>query len=116
MESAVSKSSALPADRSREESMRGWGEVLSLWRLCGNAACRRARICRGHARVCFPRNFVLLPEGVQAWFVGLGEAQENGLTFDEAMDWLDAVGAGEAFRDWNEAVAASLGEADMRAR
>ena len=93
------------------ESMRGWGDALSLWRLCANATCRRARCCRGNARVCFPRNFRLLPEGVRAWFGGIGEAQEEELTWEEAMAWLDTTPAGEAYHEWNESVRTSLGEA-----
>jgi hypothetical protein len=27
-------------------------QLLELWRLCGKSRCRRARTCRGDARVC----------------------------------------------------------------
>ncbi len=27
-------------------------QLLELWRLCGKSSCRRARSCRGDARVC----------------------------------------------------------------
>ena len=103
----MTKTASTCEHKAREKSLRAWGDLMSLWRLCGNAACRRAHACRGNARVCFPRHFPLLPEGVRAWLAGLGEAQEDGLTFEEAMEWLDATPAGEALRAWNTAVEAS---------
>jgi hypothetical protein len=50
----------------------------------------------------------LLPDGVQQWFVGLGEAQKEGLSWDEAWEWLEAEGCGAALRQWHEAVEQSL--------
>jgi len=35
------------AETSLDAGPRRWGNVLKLWRLCGNASCRRARCCRG---------------------------------------------------------------------
>jgi hypothetical protein len=71
----MTKTVTSPTDASLEKGMRVWGNALSLWRLCGNAACRRARACRGNVRLCFPRNFPLLPEGVRDWFEALAEAR-----------------------------------------
>ena len=89
-------------DRDTARSLRNWGDMLCLWRLCGRAACRRAQRCRGEAPVCFPRNFPLLPEGVRAWFGGIAQAQEDGLTFEQAIEWLDSHWAGDAYHDWCE--------------
>ena len=94
----------------RAEELRPWGNLMCLWRLCQKPACVRVRACRGDARRCFPRNFALLPEGVQAWFEGLGELQNDGVAFDDAMEELDAGDEGNALRDWYAAVARSLGE------
>lgn len=91
-----------------ERTIRGWNDVLLLWRLCRNGACMRAKACRGEAQSCLQSHFALLPEGVRAWFAGVGEAQEEGLDFDAAMDWLDTTPAGEAFAAWQEAVRGSL--------
>ena len=91
-------------------TLRRWGDLMCLWRLCSRPACIRGRACKGDARRCFPRNFALLPEGVQAWFAGVGELQEDGVPFDEAMEELDTGEEGDAFRDWYAAVARSLGE------
>ncbi len=92
-------------ERTMKRSMRVWGDMLRIWRLCGRAGCRRAHACRGDARACFPHNFALLPEGVRDWFAGVGEAQKNDLSFDAAMERLDALPEGEAFRAWCKAVA-----------
>ena len=93
-----------------EQGARQWADVLCLWRLCGDAGCRRARCCRGGVHDCFARSFPLLPDGVRAWFVGLGAAQAEKLPFEAAMARLDATPAGEAFRAWREAAGAPLGE------
>ena len=49
-------------------SMRSGANVLCCWRICGNAACRRAKRCRGRVHLCGPRNYALLPEGVRGFF------------------------------------------------
>jgi hypothetical protein len=90
-------------------SMRRWGNFLLIWRLCGKPACRRAHACHGNACACFANNFLLLPEGVRAWFDGVGEAQKAHEPFEEAMERLDGTDAGEALREWYEAVATSVG-------
>jgi len=102
-------------DRDTARSLRNWGDMLCLWRLCGRAACRRAQRCRGEAPVCFPRNFPLLPEGVRAWFGGIAQAQEDGLTFEQAIEWLDSNWAGDAYHDWCEMVM-ERGELSSNAR
>jgi hypothetical protein len=88
-------------DTSREEALRDWNKILGLWRVCDNAACRRARACRGNVRACSPRNFALAPEGVQGWFACLMVAKEDGLSFDEAMAQIKGTPAEEAFFEWH---------------
>lgn len=100
--------STAAADTSLEAGLRRWGTVLKLWRVCGNASCRRARCCRGKVRHCFPRNFLLLPEGVRGWIDVLAEAKADGLSFEEAMEWLEGTEEGEAFAQWNAAVVAPV--------
>jgi hypothetical protein len=95
------------------ETSRGWGDFLCLWRLCPRAACTRAHACKGDVRDCFPRHFALLPERVQEWWLGIGEAQKNGLSFDEAMGALEAEGCGAALRNWHEAVEQSLAKSPV---
>jgi hypothetical protein len=96
------------AEQSFIDATRGWGDILCLWRLCPRTACARACACKGNVRDCFPRHFKLLPQGVQEWFTGLGHAQKEGASFDEAMEWLDAEGPGQALRAWYEAVEQSM--------
>ncbi len=99
------------ASRSRSDLRdwwRFWSEWLSLWSLCGNAACRRGRCCRGDATRCFPRNFQLLPEGVRDWFISLMAAKLAHLPFDYALGWLDGAGHGRALDKWNETVEESF--------
>lgn len=97
-------------DTRREQELRAWNKILSLWHLCDNAACTRARTCRGNVRLCAPRNFALLPDGVQGWFACVAMGQEEGLTFDETLRRIDETSAAQAFEDWNTAVAAARGE------
>ncbi|MPZ55073.1 MAG: hypothetical protein GEU91_01000 [Rhizobiales bacterium] len=85
---------------------RDYGNLVCIWRLCGNTACLRARRCRGDGLACLGRCLPLLPEPVRDFFVGLGEAQEAGLTWDEALDdlWEEWQAVGE----WNAVVAESI--------
>jgi hypothetical protein len=88
-------------------SVRGWAGVLSLWRLCDERACRRARCCNGSdPRACMARCLPLAPEGVTAWFLGLAACQEAGLSFDQALAKL--AEETEAFQRWCGAVAQSM--------
>ena len=76
----------------------------------GVCATRRpagARACRGNVHVCVPRNFPLLPEGVRAWFAILAQAQEEQMSFDDAMASLDGTPADDAFWEWHETVETS---------
>ena len=48
-----------------EDFYRLYAERLQLWRLCGNASCRRARCCRGDPFRCC-RRFADWAEAVKA--------------------------------------------------
>jgi hypothetical protein len=87
---------------SSEESLRAWNKILGLWRACDKAACRRACACRGNVRACMPVNFAKVPEHVQGWLYCLVVAQEEGLSFDEAITEIEKTPAAEAFRAWHE--------------
>ncbi len=106
-----SSANAIPARPSAPtaEDMRVWGDMMLIWALCAKPACRRARQCRGDALRCMPKLIHLLPEGVRAWLCGLGEAQEAGETFDQAVEARDRTDCGDALRDWHYAVSKSLG-------
>lgn len=94
--------------RDNMAALRDWADLLSLWRLCHNATCRRARACRGEVRGCFRHNGALLPDGVCDFIAALAEAQEEKLTFGEAIARLRDTPSCEALAAWNDAVRASL--------
>ena len=85
-----------------EATERSWSNHLNMWHVCANTACRRARCCRGKPSYCYPHNFSRLPEGVQDWFILLGEAQKEGLPFDEAMEGLRKAGLVAEFSNWHD--------------
>lgn len=89
-----------------------WACLLALWRLCDQRACRRARACRRNPVACVRMNYPLLPDGARDWIDEFHEAQSKGLSFEAAMEEIDATDAGDAFRDWYAAVLASLGRKD----
>jgi hypothetical protein len=97
------------AVQENETAERRWINLLNMWHVCGNAACRRARCCRGHIRICFKPNFLRLPEGVREFFFALGDAQEQKLPADELIEWLDAQGLMEELAKWRAAVEGSVG-------
>ena len=75
---------------------RDYGNLLCIWRLCGSTACLRAKRCRGDGMDCLGRCMPLLPEKVSGFFLGLGECQQAGLSWEDALEELweewDAVG------------------------
>lgn len=91
---------ALSAERKYEECLRGWNEILAIWRVCDNSACQRAQCCRGDVRPCARAKFPLLPEGVQTWFMGMLWGKSEQLSFDEAIEMLEPSGANQALWAW----------------
>jgi hypothetical protein len=75
---------------------------------CGSVRARVAHglACKGNVRACFQRNFALLAPGGPGLVVG--EAQTEGLSWDEAMEWLAAEGCCGAVCNWYAAVEQSL--------
>src|ERR1051325_143870 len=69
-----------------DDSIRGWANVLCLWRFCRHKRCTAALACRGNdVRRCFHAHYILLPDSVQLWFDALKEAQEDGLSWAQAI-------------------------------
>ena len=93
----------------RDRDAHGWSKLLATWRLCDNAACRRARVCRGQGDVCLKAKFPLLPEAVREWFMGFVWHKQEQIPFDDMLDNLEELGHGQALRDWLEGVQAQAG-------
>lgn len=88
------------------EELRRANNLLCLWRVCGSAACRRARCCRGRAHLCAKRNDGLLPEPVRDFFLSFLAAQYAGLSFDEFREAMEGRDETKAFFAWRRACAA----------
>lgn len=54
----------VPEEMTSEEGFRLYAQRLQVWRLCGNASCRRARGCRGDPLSCC-RRFAAWAEAVK---------------------------------------------------
>jgi hypothetical protein len=81
---------------------RGWSNLLNMWSVCANAACRRARCCRGNPSYCYRHNFSQLPDGVKDWFLPFGEFQGEALPFEEAWAGLEKAGLVAEFVNWHD--------------
>jgi hypothetical protein len=91
-----------------DDSIRGWANVLCLWRFCRNAKCAGASACRGaDVRRCFHAHFILLPESVKLWFDEIGEAQNQGLSWEQAMERIAEEELVGALEFWQRTVAYS---------
>jgi len=101
-----SRTSALPqsAEQKKEANLRGWSNWLSIWHVCANTACERARCCRGKTSACFPANFSRLPQGVQDGFIALIASKEDGLPFDNAWVELTRCGLVAELANWQALV------------
>ena len=97
---------------SGDQQLRNWTRNLGLWYVCDNAACRRARACRGNVDRCFRRNVQRVPLEVREWFVMLGEMQRDKVPFDEAWARLDKTPVGEAFAQWHMSTNARRGDGE----
>jgi hypothetical protein len=92
----------LADDIKAEKSAHAWSGLFATWRLCDNAACRRARACRGEVRACLKAKFPLLPERVRDWFMGFLWHKQERFPFEDMIDNLESSGHGQALRDWRE--------------
>ena len=88
-------------DAAARDNLRGWADLLAIWRLCGRLACGRACACRGDPAGCFRDHYGDLPEGAQLWFVMMMDAKAAGLSFDAAIARLDGTEAEASFIEWN---------------
>ncbi len=86
-------------------ALRKRNDLVAFWRVCGNAACRRAQSCRGRARTCDQRNAALVPEGVLTFFEALRVAKRDGTDFEDFKADMEAAELDEIYFAWrNEGV------------
>ena len=81
-------------------TLRWASNHLSLWRVCANAACRRARSCRGCAFTCDDRNFCVLPKEVRDWFAAFILAKLADVPVDEFWEEMELSEELAAYRAW----------------
>ena len=92
------------AERKKQTTERNWSNTLKMWHVCANTACGRARCCRGSPSYCYPHNFPRLPEGVQDWFLTIGEFQAEAAPFDDAWAELTRLGLVAQLANWQALV------------
>jgi hypothetical protein len=93
--------------RGREiEGLRRASDLLCLWRVCGNAVCRRARSCRGRARLCARRNGSAVPPPVREFFLSFLAATSVGVDFEAFREEMEGRDETDAFFAWREACSA----------
>jgi hypothetical protein len=90
--------------RRREiEGLRRASDLLCLWRVCGNAVCRRARSCRGRAHLCAKRNTGAVPPPVRDFFLSFLAAKSVGVSFEDFRGEMEGRDETEAFFAWRKA-------------
>jgi hypothetical protein len=72
-----------------EQELRYWSNFLALWRVCGNARCRRAKTCRGRARACGKKNTKNIPPSVREFFVAFLAGKRYGVPFEEFREDME---------------------------
>jgi len=95
------------------EILRRIAGMLSLWRLCGNAACRRAQACRGRPHRC-AKHSAALPEGVRAFLVAFLAARSCRIPFEAFQEEMAGSAEAEAYFAWAAAAKGRLFSSQVR--
>jgi hypothetical protein len=103
---AGSARDAETALRSEIGDLRRASDLLCLWRVCGNAVCRRARSCRGRAQLCAKRNCGAVPPPVRDFFLSFLAAKSVGVSFEDFRGEMEDRDETEAFFAWRSACGA----------
>jgi hypothetical protein len=99
-----SASDAALSRRREIEGLRRASDLLCLWRVCGNAVCRRARSCRGRAQLCAKRNSgAVPPPPVRDFFLSFLAAHYAGVDFEDFRAEMEGRDETEAFFAWRSA-------------
>ena len=86
--------------------LRFLSDMGSLWGLCRNPACGRARRCKRDPRFCLRRYGALLPPDVHAGSQRLYRGWIRGKGFDDVYD--EAPDEIAAVEEWNKRMQARL--------
>jgi len=89
-------SAATESHLQRERALRFGADRICLWRLCADAACRRARACRGDVRGCAGR--------MAAWLVALEDERRARPTFAAIESAIETPAELRAYRAWRRAL------------
>lgn len=82
----------------RRTMMRGMGDSMELWRLCGDRRCRRPRRCQSPTGDCARVVFQAIPDEDKRLLRYALEHRIAGLSPDEAMAQAEARVAAEMAR------------------
>jgi hypothetical protein len=93
-----------PLTEEERRTLRLYSDILALWALCEEPACRRERTCRGSEPHCFGAVGDLVPVCVLPFLAGLVAGQMERLPFDTMMARLPE-GAAQHWAAWHAAVA-----------
>ena len=96
------------------EGLRRFADLLCLWRVCGNAACRRAGRCRGRPHHCLKRNFAALPPAVRAFFAAFLAARSCRIPFATFQAEMAGSPGAEAYFAWVAAARGRLFPSQVR--
>ena len=88
------------------ESARRIADLYCLWRACGKPGCRRARACRGDARLCLTALPLVSLDALL--FLKAMDENRGFLSFDEMMQRHEEEWA--AVEEWRELVLSTLPE------
>jgi hypothetical protein len=94
--------------------LRRFADLLCLWRVCGNAACRRGRACRGRARHCARRNFPALPPLVRDFVAAFRAARSCRIPFETFQAEMAGSPEAEAYFAWAGAAKSALFSSQVR--
>ncbi len=80
----------------RERALRFGADRISLWRLCADAACRRAQACRGDVRACAGR--------MAAWLAAIEDERRARPDFGAMESGIETPAELRAYRAWRRAL------------
>jgi hypothetical protein len=89
-------SAATESRLQRERALRFGADRICLWRLCADAACRRARACRGDVRACAGR--------MVAWLAALEDERGARPDFAAIETGIETPAELKAYRAWRRAL------------